>query len=216
MRKNVGRTATLVAAGVTLAASVARADGHFAIGPTAGVLFLDSHLADYRWETDPRPVWGVSALATTGRWAGGARVWHASTHQATGIPGDDRSLDVSLTGIDAIGEARVATFLGTRVVTTASLGMARFAWSPRELTLSDALGGSPIVVDFAPIQELEGGAGLAVRRSVGWGLEASAAAEHGWFSLETSHRSGNEIVTKRETFGSWTGRVEITRRIVTL
>ena len=140
MRRNVGRTATLVAAGVTLAASVARADGQFTLGPTAGVLFLDSHLADYRWETDPRPVWGVSALASTGRWAGGARVSRASTRQATGVPGDDRTLDVSWTGVDAIGEARVATFVGARLLTTASLGMARFAWSPSELSIRGCAG----------------------------------------------------------------------------
>jgi hypothetical protein len=72
------------------------------------------------------------------------------------------------------------------------------------------------VVDFKPIRELEGGVGLALRRSLGWGLGASAAAEHGWFSLETSHRRGGQIVTERETFGSWTGRVEITRRLVAL
>ena len=216
MRRKVRTTATLVAAGVTLAASVARADGQFTLGPTAGVLFLDSHLADFRWETDPRPVWGVSALASTGRWAGGARVSRASTRQATGIPGDDRTLDVSWTGVDAIGEARVATFVGARLLTTASLGMARFAWSPSELSIGDALGGSPVVVDFKPIRELEGGVGLALRRSLAWGLEASAAAEHGWFSLEASHRRGGEIVTERETFGSWTGRVEITRRLVAL
>lgn len=217
MRRHVGRTATLVAAGFALAASVARADGgQIVLGPSAGVLLLDSHLADYRWETDARPIWGVSALATSGRVAGGARVWRASTEQATGIPGDTRKLDVALTGVDAIGEVRVATFLGARLSTTASLGLARFEWSPRELSLSDALGGPPIVVDFEPLNELEGGAGLAVRRFLGWGLEASAAAEHSWFSLETSHRRGDVIVTERETFGSWTGRVEITRRIVAL
>jgi hypothetical protein len=216
MLEDVGRTATLVAAGLALAASVARAEGQVGVGPTGGVLLLDPHLGDYRWETDARPVWGVAALASTGRLAGGARVWRASTSQATGIPGDDRALDVALTGIDAVFELRVATLLGARVLTTTSVGMARLDWSPDELTLADEIGGEPLTVRFEPIRALEGGAGLAVRRSLVWGLEAAAAAERSWFSMETSHRRSDEIVTQRETFGSWTGRVEIARRIVAL
>lgn len=213
------RMAAAIALVVTGASpfGVARADeSSIALGPWVGVVLLDPHLADYRWDTAPRAAWGVSGLAQAGRVAGGARVWRASTRQATGIPGDDRSLDVSLTGVDGIGEVRLARFAGARFVATGNVGVARFAWSPRTLELDGGPGGLPVEVDFAPVSALEGGGGLAVRRSLRWGLEAGASAERSWFSLATSHRRGNEIVTERETFGSWTGRFEITRRLVAL
>jgi len=63
------------------------------------------------------------------------------------------------------------------------------------------------------VNALEGGGGLALRRALPWSLEAGAAAERSWFSLSTSHRRGDVIVTERETFGSWTGRFELTRRL---
>jgi len=118
--------------------------------------------------------------------------------------------------LDAVGEGRLASFAGVRLVATGSVGAARFAWSPRTLEIDGGLGGPPVVVDFAPTTALEGGGGLAVRRALGWDLEAALAAERSFFALSTSHRRGDAIVTERETFGTWTGRVEITRRLAGL
>lgn len=215
-RRNPGRwpglTALLAAAVATLPAG-ARADGGVTVGPWAGVLVLDPHLADYRWETDARPVWGVSGMASAGRLAGGARVWRASTRQATGIPGDARTFAVSLTGVEGTGEVTIVRVLGARLGAVANAGVVRFDWSPREMTIEDAGLGAPVVVEADPIPELTGGGGLVARRALPFGLEAAVALERSWFALETSHRRGAEIVTERETFGSWTGRVEIARRL---
>jgi hypothetical protein len=213
-RRDPGRSAALAAvlAAAVLAPAAARAgDGEVAFGPWVGALVLDPHLADYRWETKVRPVWGASALASRGRLALGARVWRASTRQATGIPGDAASFAVSLTGVDALGEVRLARALGASLLATCSVGLLRLAWSPDALVLDDGLAGAPVTVELDPVHELTGGGGLALRRPLGFGLQAAAAVERTWFALDTSHRRGDEIVTERETFGSWTARVEIAR-----
>ena len=184
-------------------------EGDVVVGPWIGAIALDAHLSDYRWDTTARPVWGLTALGRFDRFAVGARGWRASTSQATGIPGDDREFRVSLTGIDALGEVRLARFVGARLLATGSVGLVRFAWSPRELVVDT--GGGPVTVVAEPIGELTYGGGMAVRRAIAWGFEGGAAIEHSRFSLETSHRRGDEIVTERESFGSWTARLEIAR-----
>jgi hypothetical protein len=197
-----------------LAPAVARAGVvEVEAGPWIGVLALDPHLADYRWETSTRTVWGLSTGASTGRLGGGARIWRASTRQSTGIPGDARTLSVSLTGVEAVGEARLFSLAGARFLATASCGVLRLDWSPRELDLGDALGTGPETVVFEPLSEATGGVGVAMRRSVAFGFQAAAAVERTWFGLDTAHRRGDGIVEEREVFGSWTGRVEITRRL---
>ena len=212
-----GRLAPGVCAAMLAAAGLAVPDAapattRVAIGPWAGVLVLDDHLADYRWETDPRPVWGLSGVAAAGRLAGGARLWRASTRQATGLPGDTRTFSVTLTGVEGTGEVTLLEALGFRLGATGSGGVIRFAWSPRELTIDDGPGG-PVVVQADPIDEATAGAGLVLRRRLPLGLEAAIAGERTWFALDTSHRRGAEIVTERETFGSWTGRVGIQRAL---
>lgn len=204
--------AALATAGLLGAAASARAETvALDAGPWIGVLALDPHLADYRWETEARTVWGVGAMASAQRLAGGLRVWRASTRQSTGIPGDDRQLRVGLTGVEAIGEARLLSFAGVRLLATGSAGLLRLDWSPRELLLDDGLGATT-VVRFEPVHEASAGAGLALRRALPAGLQIALGAERTWFGLDTAHRRGSEIVEEREIFGSWTGRVEITRR----
>jgi hypothetical protein len=151
-------------------------------------------------------------MASTRQLAGGARVWRASTRQSTGIPGDDRALRVSLTGIEALGEARLFSVLGIRVLGTGAAGLLRLDWSPRELSIADGFAGD-VVVEFEPVHEWTGAAGLALRRAIPLGLQVALGAVRSWFGLDTAHRRGAEIVEERELFGSWTGRVEITRRL---
>jgi hypothetical protein len=182
------------------------------VGPWVGVLALDPHLADYRWETGVRTVWGAAAIASTRRFAAGARAWRTSTRQGTGIPGDDRALRVGLTGVEGIGEARLLSFADVRLLATASAGLLRLDWSPRELSLEDGLATAETVT-FDPVHEASAGMGLALRRAVPFGFQVAVGAERTWFRMDTAHRRGAEIIEEREVFGSWTGRVEITRRL---
>lgn len=205
-----GLAAAFAAAGVA-APSPAHAVAQVSLAPWGGVLVLDPHLADYRWETDPRPVWGGTFAASAGRLSGGARVWRATTRQATGIPGETRQFAVSLTGVQGVGEVGLAEAFGFRLGATGSAGVVRFAWAPREMTIDDVLLGEPIVVRADPIDEAVFGAGAVLRRALPFGLEAAAAAERTWFALDTAHRRGDAIVEERETFGSWTVRMEIAR-----
>lgn len=209
----VAGLAVAFAAGGAAAPSPARALANVSLAPWGGVLVLDPHLADYRWETDPRPVWGGTFAASSGRLAGGARIWRATTRQATGLPGDSRHFTVSLTGLQGTGEVTVAEAFGVRVGATGSAGVVRFAWTPREMTLDDVILGEPIVVTADPIDEAVFGAGAVLRRALPFGFEAAVAAERTWFALDTSHRRGDAVVEERETFGSWTGRVEIARSL---
>lgn len=216
-----GRSAPgLVAAALAVACFAwsrpAAAAARVSAGPWGGVLLLDPHLADYRWETDPRPVWGAAGIASAGRLAGGARIWRATTRQATGIPGDTRTFGVSLTGIEGTGEITLLSLAGFRMAATGSAGVIRFAWSPRQLTIDDAILGEPVVVTADPIHEASFGAGVALRRPLPWGLEAAGSLTRIRFGLDTSHRRGAEIVEERETFGSWTARVEIARGLLGL
>jgi hypothetical protein len=196
-----------------LGATPAAAQTSVHVGPFAGTLALDSHLADYRWDTRARAVWGAAGRAEGGPFGAGLRVWRASTRQSTGIPGEDVAPEVKLTATELIGEARLASLAGFRLIGMGSVGRLHLGYSPDRLLIDDGAGGS-IDVAFDPITEWTGGVGLGVRRTVPLGLEASLAVEHGWFRLDTAHRDGSEIVEDRETFGSWTGRVELTHRIL--
>jgi hypothetical protein len=208
------RTApSILTAFAVLGATAASAQTSVHIGPFAGTIALDSHLADYRWDTRARTVWGAAGRADAGPFGAGARIWRASTRQSTGIPGEDVAPEVKLTATELLGEARLARLAGFRLIGMGSVGRLHLGYSPDRLALDDGAGGS-IEVAFDPITEWTGGVGLGLRRTVPLGLEASIAVEHGWFRLDTAHRAGDEIVEDRETFGSWTGRVELTHRIL--
>jgi opacity protein-like surface antigen len=204
--------AALAAAALAPDAAVAQ-EAAVTLGPIAGTIVLDSHLSDYRWDTRARAVWGAAGRADLGRLGGGLRVWRASTTQGLGIPGEDERPRVSLTGVELLGETRVASFAGVRLLASATAGLLRIAWSPDAVTVDDGTGQS-IEVGFAPISEWTGGAGLGLRREIAGGLEAGVVVERSWFRLDTTHRAGGGIVTERETFGNWTARVELTHRIL--
>jgi hypothetical protein len=158
--------ATVVAAAAAAAVSVpapARAqEAAVTVGPIVGTVVLDSHLSDYRWDTRARAVGGAAGRADLGRLGGGLRVWRASTTQSLGIPGEDDSPRVSLTGVELLGETRVASFAGVRLLASATAGLLRIAWSPDAVTVDDGTGKS-IEVGFAPSCDWPGGAGLGLR-----------------------------------------------------
>lgn len=207
--------AVLLLGASTAGAQAPGVDLSLGAGPWVGTMVLDSHLGDYQWDTAARTIWGVASMARLGRLAGGVRAWRGSTEQSIGTPAAPQTVDVKLTGIEGVGEVRLARFLGARLLATGSVGVIRFRWDPETATL-DAGGGAPVVVDFDPIQEGTAGLGIAVRRSVLGVVDAGLGVERTWFHLDTTHRRGNEIVTERERFGSWTARIELSKSFLNL
>ena len=182
------------------------------MGPVAGALALDSHLSDYRWDTRPRPLYGLAGRVGFGRYAAGLRVWRATTSQATGIPGETSSPTVNLTGTEGLAEVGLFRTAGFRFSTTGSFGLLHLGYSPDSWTFDPGTG-EDVTVDFQPIDEWIAGLGLGVRRAIVGGLDLALAVERTWFRLDTAHRAGNEIVNQRETFGNWAARIELTHRV---
>lgn len=213
----VRRTAAvgLVLAAALPTAASARPGVPLSLAPFAGAVSLDSHLADFRWDTAVRPAWGLAGFASLGRVTPGVRFWRSSTTQSTGIPGDDTSLDVSLTGFEATAAVRMGSLAGFRLLATGNAGILRMAWSPSSLALEVGLA-EAVAVEFAPVTEGIFGAGVTLRRELFAGFDLAVGAERSWFRLDTAHRRGNEIVEDRETFGNWAARVEVSRPILNL
>ncbi|GJM43599.1 MAG: hypothetical protein DHS20C21_04410 [Gemmatimonadota bacterium] len=189
-------------------------DGEVSVSPWVGTLYLDADLGDFRWNTSAQTVWGASAHVRKGRLAAGARAWRGSTRQSVGTPSDPATVDVNLTGVDALGEARLMSLLGVRLVATGAVGALHIGWSPSSIELPGL--GESVRVDFDPIREASFSTGLAVRRSLIGGFGVAVGAERSWFHLDTAHRRGNEIVNERTLFGTWTARIELSRSVLQL
>jgi hypothetical protein len=210
-----GRAAIALAALAAFAAPDACAGTRaIRLGPACGALVLDGRLSGYGWDTAPRGVWGVQGAVTGDRFGWGVRFWRTATSQSTGFPGEVPSPEVRLTGTEACGEFRFASFARIRWHATASFGLLHVGYSPDRIEV-DA-GGAPIEVELAPLDEAIGGVGLALRRALPGGVDLSLGVERSWFSLDTSHRAGSEIVERRERFGNWAARLELSRRILAL
>ena len=69
-----------------------------------------------------------------------------------------------------------------------------------------------VAVDLKPIDSWTAGLGLAVERPLPGGWSAGLEAGHRWFELDSAHRNGSTIETRRERFGDWTARASLARR----
>jgi len=172
----------------------------------AGSTQPDQGLADYQWDTTPHLAWGLKAMAGSGRFGAGVRLWRTRTTQDLGVASETDPA-VSSTSLELIGSVRFASFWGVDASANAGGGWLRLAYDPDETTIDTGGGGT--VVRFAPIDEVVYGAGLALRRPVAgpWaiGLEADRRA----FALDTSHRSGSTIVNERTAFSEWSARLDL-------
>jgi hypothetical protein len=180
-----------------------------AIGPVAGAVRLDSHLSDYRWDAGPAATWGAQALAGRGRLAAGGRAWRARTTQAIGIPGEPLAPDVRLTGVEFVGECRVATLWGVALAPTASVGRLRIAYSPDRVAYDPFGTGDRVEVAYAPLDEWIGSAGVVARRALPARLGLALRVERSYFAIDAAHRNGAEIVEQREGFANWAARFEL-------
>jgi hypothetical protein len=183
-------------------------------GPSGGVLSLDPDLASYRWDVSARPLWGLAVTASRGRAEAELRAWRSGTTQATGIPGETFAPDVGLTVAEAVGSWRVARVAGIALLASGSAGLLRLGWSPDHAALDPFGAGEPVEVTYAPVTEWTGGLGISARRPVLGRLALALGVERSWFRLDTTHRAGDEIVGRREMFGQWIVRAELTHRVL--
>lgn len=176
----------------------AHAAWSFGVSTELGARQLDDHLADYRWDAGPVPVFGLSGVAAHGRWSLQAGVVRSGTEQATGLPGIDTVPTVGLTSFGLRGGATL--FHAGPFHADAGVGLHRMhlAWDPDRLDVD--VDGTRVVVDFEAIDRwatsLDLGFAWDVTASAAIGLRARAER----FSLETAHRRGDAIVEETETF----------------
>ena len=177
------------------------------VGLITGSTQFDAELADYQWDTTPRPGWGVQALAGRGRLALGLRAWRASSTQSIGDLG--AAPKVHATSLELVGEGRLAEVLGTQVLATIAGGRLHLGYDPDRVTIQPPAPAGAIEVDLAPVGAWIGGGGLALRHAVAPAWSVGLGVDARVFAIETAHRSGDAIVLARESFGDWSARFEL-------
>lgn len=178
----------------------------FSLGLLGGTTLWDSKLDDYQWDVAPRAAFGAVARVSAGRFGAGLRVWQSATTQRLGDPGTP-SPQVRATSVELIGQGRIASVLGARVLATASAGRIHLGYEPDHVTLDSP--GGPIAVELAPVATWSAGGGLAVERALAGPWLASLSVDRQMFAFETAHRNGNAIETRRESFGDWNARLGV-------
>lgn len=176
------------------------------VGVTGGALSPDADLHDYRWDVSPHATLGAYASVARGPLDAGLHAWTASTSQDTGLD-DIAPPTVRMTALELIGGWRVVSLAGVGLVALGSAGRVHLGYHPDTVTF-DA-DGTEVRVAFDPIDEWIFGAGFALRRAIGPALIAGARVDYHVFGLDTAHRNGDVIERDRESFGSWSGRLEL-------
>lgn len=182
----------------------------YSLGLLSGSIRLDPALANYQWDVSPRFAWGGQAMAGQSRWALGARVLETQTTQSANVTGSGGGPEVRATSWELVGNARLAKPFGVEVLALASGGLLHLGYHPDQMTID--VSGTPVTVDFQPIDEWIGGAGLAARHALVGPWRAGAELELRRFSMDTAHRNGSVIETQRQAFDDWSVRLELARR----
>jgi hypothetical protein len=170
----------------------------------------DPALEDYQWDVRLRPAWGAEALAGWERWAGGLRLWRTRSRQNIDGSDPEGGPAVNGTSLEAVGRARLGSFHGIDVHAIAGAGLLHLAYDPDRVEIQT--GGTPIVVDLAPVDTWIGGAGLGFQRALGQGWQAGLELDQRWFAMDAAHRDGDAIEVRRERFRDWSARLELGRR----
>lgn len=207
-RRAIGIAATCVAALACAIPPEAAAATEISAGILAGALQPDARAADHQWDVAARAAWGAQALASAGRWAGGARVSLADHEHELGLA-DAPTARVRASRWEAVGRREVLAFGGWRASATASAGLLRLAWRPDEVVARSAGSGPPVVVALRPVHEWTASAGVAVRRRLATRWALGAEVDHGVYALDVARREGDQVVVRRERFGEWSARVEL-------
>ena len=180
------------------------------IGLLGGMVNPDAHLADYQWNTRPRATWGAEALAGRGRFAGGLRFGQFQTTQSLDVSGAGVSPTVRSTSLELVGRAGVRRIHRMDLLVTVSAGRVHLGYHPDRVAIA-AGGGSPTVVELAPIDEWTAGGGVTLMRTLAAKWNLGAGIDYGMFRLDTAHRNGSGIQYARESFGQWNARFEVAR-----
>ncbi len=211
MRKLAAMAACLVMHGASVAHAGSTDDvrprWRVSIGPIVGVVVLDPSLANYRWDTQPAFQSGAQMVFYRGPLGAGVRLWRTHTTQATGIPGETQVPEVSLTGVEISGQARILRYSGLELWSSAHGGWLLMDYNPDRLTVDT--GGSPVTIVYDPVSEMDVGAGLQVRRDLSKDLALAVHGDWSSFALDTAHRVGNQVVYSRERFHTWHVRLEV-------
>ena len=198
----------VLALALPLAASPAAAAPVWAaLGIAGGVQQPDGHLADYQWSTTPHGAFGAAARVGMGRWSAGLDGW---TTTATQRLDATTASTVRSTRIELVTEARLTSLAGVDLFASLGAGRLHLGYDPDRVTIDT--GGGATTVDLASISTWVGGGGLGLRRALAAGWLAGLAVDHRIYALDTAHREGGSIVERRETFGDWSARFELTRR----
>lgn len=178
------------------------------VGPMIGGLTFDPNLDNYRWDIGPTLQTGAQAMLYRGRLATGARAWFTRTTQASGIPGETEAPRVNVTAIEWVGGGRVASYRGVELWGAVHGGRLFLTYDPDQMTFDPGVG-EPITVAFDSISEWDYGFGAEIRGALTAQLALALQAEVSSFSLDTAHRSGDEIVESRERFDQWSLRLQL-------
>jgi hypothetical protein len=178
------------------------------LGALSGSTSWDGTLANYQWDVRPQAAWGIVARAGRGRWSASARLWTTSTTQGLGAPGLPVTPHVRATSWELTGEARVLDVAGLPLLATASGGRLHLGYDPEHVSVDPGTG-TPIDIDFRPIDEWTGGFGLATRHALRGPWMAGLAVEREVFALDAAHRNGDTVTAGREAFGNWSARLEL-------
>jgi hypothetical protein len=219
-RRRVALALALVAAGAgtvqaatpgPLAESESRAasgNRWFGVSVLSGWFKADNALADYEWDTRPKPGWGIETAAGAGRYGLGLRLTQSATTQAMGSVASVSEATVTSRTLELVGRGNLVSFGAQQVFATASAGQLRISYDPDHVDI-DTGGASPARVELAPVNTWTWGGGLGLERPLGKSLVGGVECSYRAFSLETAHRSGSTIVVGRDSFGEWNARLAI-------
>jgi hypothetical protein len=175
---------------ICLAAAPARALS-FRVEGEIGAHHLDPRLRHYSWATSPGAVYGAALFVSEGPFTAGLRATTLRTTQAIGQldPG------VRLRTLELAGRFRVFGFGGLGLLGEGSGGRLDLRYSPDRVVLDP--GGDAVRLSPVGAWTGSGGAGLELKLGP---LVAGLHAERAYFSFETAHLRGSEVVKQRERF----------------
>lgn len=194
---------------LTACALPARAEVTLSLAGTGGLSRSDAALARYRWDERAHASWGAQALLARGRASAGLRFERTAAKQALelGAPAPAAAA-ITGTSLEAVARVRVARLRGASFALAGAAGRTSFVWSPEQVDVNT--GSGVTTVRFAPVSSPSAAAGAVCALALGrWQL--AVAAERRFVSLDTAHRSGEQIVYAKETFGDWNARLEVAR-----
>ncbi|NNE07863.1 MAG: hypothetical protein HKN20_04800 [Gemmatimonadetes bacterium] len=193
-------------------------DARFTVAPLAGAILFDEALGDFAWARGPHPVWGAELNARFGRFHAGTRFWRTGTTQDAGFAGAalgaNESSDVVLQSVQMTGGFTLFRRAATSFGLVASAGHLGMRYEPSFVEYAIEGTSETVRVDFAPIDEWIGGAGFSLQQGIGGKFSFRGEVESVFFSLDTDHRDGDEIVSERSRFQNWIARASLSYRLL--